>query len=128
MVCNGACWVRCGATRVAASNAAAACVAWGGYLGEVNVEQDQPCAANLTRAEAAWIGLVQDPAATSPAMGWSWNAMRPVTVARWEAGVPDDNRDGENGSEQCAYMQTNGTWDDVECSRLLAFLCRRPAP
>jgi hypothetical protein len=39
----------------------------------------------------------------------------------WNAGEPNNN----NGSEDCAVMRADGTWNDYGCGNSLRFICRR---
>jgi Lectin C-type domain len=48
-----------------------------------------------------------------------------VLYTHWQSGVPDDRDDRENHDEQCAKIQSDGTWDDVACSATTGFLCER---
>jgi hypothetical protein len=123
-LCGGHCWVHCatGATWPAASQA---CTAWMGALGEIDDDTEQSCVAAHVNT-ATWVGLVQGDATTAPAQGWSWNTpARPVVYTHWESGKPDDRDGSENHEEQCAKIQTDGTWDDVACSAMTGFLCER---
>jgi hypothetical protein len=78
------------------------------------------------RGGTAWVGLVQLTTATRPADGWTWNGTTPVVFTNWQSGVPDDRDNDENGAEQCAKIQPDGTWDDVTCSSPINFFCERP--
>jgi len=123
-MCGGHCWVHCptGATWPAASQA---CTGWLGALGEIDDPTEQSCVEARVNA-ATWIGLRQNDAATAPAQGWTWNTpATPVVYTHWQSGVPDDRDGRENHDEQCAKIQTDGTWDDVTCSAMTGFLCER---
>ena len=122
--CGGNCWVLCtgGAPR---DTARAACAGWMGALGEIDDAMEQSCVAARVNA-VAWLGLIQSATATTPDAGWTWNGTTPLGFTNWQSGVPDDRDNTENGAEQCAKLQTDGTWDDVTCSSSIDFLCERP--
>lgn len=122
--CGGNCWVRC-PTSVSRDTARAACAGWTGGLGEINDATEQSCVATGSAA-GTWIGLVQNSTATTPGTGWTWNGTTPVIYTHWRSGKPDDADNNENGAEQCASMQLDGTWDDDDCSSPRSFLCERP--
>ena len=122
--CGGHCWVKCTA-NVGFVQASQACAGWMGALGAVDDATEQSCVESRV-SDNIWIGLRQDDAATAPAQGWNWNTpATPVVYTHWQSGVPDDADDRENRSEQCAKMQSDGTWDDISCGTALDFLCER---
>jgi Lectin C-type domain len=123
--CGGDCWVLCAGAAAPRETAHAACVGWMGELGQIDDATEQGCVRNHVNA-AAWVGLVQPATATRPADGWTWNGTTPVVFTNWQSGVPDDRDNDENGAEQCAKIQTDGTWDDVTCSSPINFFCERP--
>jgi hypothetical protein len=52
-----------------------------------------------------------------------WADGEPVTFARWSDGEPNDN----GGREDCAQVVPwNGRWNDLDCGRLLPFVCQVP--
>jgi hypothetical protein len=83
----------------------------------------------------AWIGLTQDPAATTPDGGWRWAdgsttyALPPVRgVAPWDTNEPNDLDNTENHQEDCGVLlaMTRGDhFDDRACDAMLPFLCER---
>jgi hypothetical protein len=131
VTCNAGCWVRCQQSTPVANEpaAAAACAAWGGKLAPIRSQQDNDCVAiTLFPSQSSWIGYEQDAAATMKGTGWSWNHDGVASsYTNWSSGQPNDNDGTENGEEQCAYMPTNGTWQDVACSdaSTYRFSCRR---
>jgi hypothetical protein len=122
--CGGDCWVLC-TGHAPRDTAAAACAGWMGALGEIDDATEQSCVAARLNA-VAWVGLTQSATATTPETGWTWNGTVQLVFTHWQSGVPDDRDNNENGDEQCAKIQTDGTWDDVTCSSSINFLCERP--
>ena len=123
-MCGGHCWVRCTAT-LGWDRASQACAGWQGALGAIDDATEQSCVASRV-SNNTWIGLRQDDMATAPAQGWNWNTpATPVGYTHWQSGVPDDQDGRENHDEQCAKMQSDGTWDDVACGTAYNFLCER---
>jgi hypothetical protein len=121
--CGGHCWVLC--TGHAAYTAAqSACTGWMGALGEIDDATEQSCVASHVNNNA-WLGLQQTAGATSPGAGWTWNGTTALAYTHWQSGVPNDQDGNENGDEQCAKIQTDGTWDDVACSSSIEFFCER---
>jgi hypothetical protein len=125
LTCGGKCWVLC-EQNIVRTDAQARCTAWMGSLGQIDDGVEQDCVDNVLAGQGTWIGLVQDSAATTPGAGWTWNGVAPVVYTHWLSGKPDDGGDGENRSEQCASMRTDGLWDDNSCGQTLDFLCERP--
>jgi hypothetical protein len=132
VTCNGACWLKCQQSTPVANEpaAAAACAAWGGKLAPIRDLADNNCVAvTLFPAQASWIGFEQASTATVKTDEWSWNSdgVAP-TFTNWSVGQPNDLDGTEDGQEQCAFMPTNGTWQDVECAHtaLYRLSCRRP--
>lgn len=132
VTCNGACWLKCQQSTPVASEAAAsaACLAWGGKLAPIREQADNDCVAvTLFPAQASWIGYEQAATATMKTTEWSWNGDGVATnYVNWSVGQPNDLDGAEDGQEQCAFMPTNGTWQDVACSDagLFRLSCRRP--
>jgi hypothetical protein len=124
-LCGGHCWVKCTA-NVGFVQASQACAGWMGALGAIETMAEQGCVEQRV-SDNIWIGLRQDDAATAPAQGWNWNTpATPVVFTHWQAGgIPDDADGRENRNEQCAKMQGDGTWDDIQCGTALDFLCER---
>jgi hypothetical protein len=122
--CGGNCWVLC-TGHAPRDTAASACAGWMGALGEIDDASEQSCVEAQLNA-VAWVGLVQSPTATTPEAGWTWNGTVSLGFTHWQSGAPDDRDNNENGDEQCAKIQTDGTWDDVTCSSSINFLCERP--
>ena len=78
--------------------------------------------------QASWIGLLQSPIANTVDGGWSINGDdMALTFTNWDAGQPNDANGSENGAEQCAFMTTDGKWQDSDCTStsLVRFSCRR---
>lgn len=122
--CGGHCWVRC-TSNVSRELARAACVGWQGALGQIDDAVEESCVTSHLTA-ASWLGLLQRPTATATTDDWTWNDSAPVVYTRWQTGKPDDRDGKETGEEQCAKIQTDGTWDDVACTSSLDFVCERP--
>jgi Lectin C-type domain len=123
-MCGGHCWVHC-TSAVTSTTADQACTGWQGALGQVDDATEESCV--IARiAATSWIGLSQSAAATTPGMDWTWNARTPLVYTHWAAGKPDDGGNGENRSEQCGKLQTDGQWDDAVCTQANRFLCERP--
>jgi len=123
-MCGGNCWVRCTA-NVTRNTAKTACTNWMGALGQIDDATEQSCVTAHVTA-SSWIGLLQNDMATTPGMGWTWNATTPLVFTNWSAGKPDDADNNENREEQCADIRMGGTWDDDFCSSPLDFFCERP--
>lgn len=122
--CGGHCWVRCTA-NAPRDTARAACAAWQGALGQIDDATEQSCVAARVIAPT-WLGLIQGPAAATPATGWTWNGATDPAYTHWLPGKPDDADGIETGNEQCAAIRTDGTWDDDNCTSPADFLCERP--
>jgi hypothetical protein len=128
--CNGGCWVKCtNSFGVSVLGAASACSNWGGELAPIRSAADDACVSQtLFPQQASLIGLLQSPFATAVDQGWSVNGDNaPLTYMNWDGGQPNDLDGTENGQEQCAYMPTNGKWQDDDCNNtaLVRFSCRR---
>jgi hypothetical protein len=126
--CGNHCWTLCTglATRTAA---AAACAAWTGALGQIDDATENACvAAKNQGAIRTWIGLVQDNAATTASMNWTWNGVGLLNnFVHWAALEPEDGGGGEaDHAEQCGSMEADGTWDDQGCAATNPFFCERP--
>ena len=132
VTCNGGCWVKCqqGVPVANQATASAQCAAWGGKLAPIRVQADNDCVATtLFLGQASWIGFEQNATATTKTAGWTWNNDGIAEAyTNWSGGQPNDNDGTENGEEQCAYMPTVGTWQDIPCGDggLFRFSCRRP--
>jgi hypothetical protein len=130
ITCNNACWVKCQSSTaftdvdVLEQN----CAAWGGKLAPLRDANDQSCVdAKLFKAQASYIGFRQAANQALPALGWSWNSdNKTPTFIHWSIGQPDDGAGVENGDEQCAFMTTNGDWQDVKClgTQLFRYSCK----
>jgi hypothetical protein len=128
--CGGDCWAGCtNGTPVTQPVAVAACKTWGGRLTPVYNATELSCVrAAIAPGSAMWLGLVQDPTATTPSAGWSWNGdgVGPPYLD-WAPGQPNDGDGDEDGEEQCAYSSTQANWQDEPCASLFArFACRQP--
>lgn len=128
-MCGGHCWVYC-PSATDWTTASQRCIDWQGALGEVDDGTEQTCVSSYimsTRTTvASWIGLSQKPNQAMPGMGWTWNGKLDVKYTHWANGKPDDSDGRENGAEQCGKMETDGQWDDTECTQTNRFLCERP--
>jgi lectin-like protein len=121
--CGTACYVLC-KTAVAYSAAETSCHGWSGALAEIDDATQQQCLQQKLTGNT-WVGLQQLDTATTPGDGWTWNGVKPLTFTHWQNGTPNDADGNENHSEQCAKMQTDGTWDDVPCTDRYPFFCGR---
>lgn len=129
MTCNGACWVTCDGAAQIQSMVDSACNAWSGKLAPIRDANDQACVEQLFSGLDSWIGFEQAANANATDTGWSWNGDG-VTPAylHWDTvnGQPNDSNGNENGAQQCAQMQIDGTWNDVDCFvTFTRFSCRR---
>ena len=100
------------------TGAFAGCQMWGGGLAIIDSrEEDELIAQHIT--VSSWIGasdLVQE-----GRMLWIGGA--PVTFGNWAMGQPDDFQ----GAEDCVVKTTPaGTWNDLPCRNLNAYVCERP--
>jgi hypothetical protein len=68
-----------------------------------------------------WIGLSQDPTATTPGDAWRWVDGDALANRNWVAGQPDDADGAENQAEQCGGFGPPG-WADDPCSIARPFL------
>jgi hypothetical protein len=130
--CGGHCWVRC-PSLVTHAAAVTACINWNGQLGEIDDATEDDCVAAHNNATRMWFGLVQDNAAATADMGWTWNGTGALNYKHWRVARPDDGNGGvEVHNEQCGSFETDGTYDDQPCVNLggvpftLGFLCERP--
>jgi hypothetical protein len=121
--CGATCFVTCDTTLTWAE-AQDLCLAWGGNLARTDTAADLTCLAN--DINDAWIGLVQDAAATTAA-GWRWTHGGPFGFTAWSAGEPDDSNGIEDGEEQCGLFSA-GAWIDDGCTAMKNVACSRPAP
>jgi hypothetical protein len=122
MPCGSTCFAACLDTGPQPAGAAQ-CAAWPGALARIDSTANQNCANNI--ANDAWIGLVQDPQATTPLDGWRWTVGGAMTYVNWGPSDPDDQDDIEDGTEQCAISSV-GTWIDEPCNAAKITLCSRP--
>lgn len=122
--CGATCYATCIAT-VTWAEAQDICLAWGGNLARPDVATEIPCLAG--DINDAWIGLVQDAAATSPSASWRWTHGGPIGFTAWATAQPDDLDDLEDGEEQCGLFSAS-TWVDDTCTAMKNVACSRPAP
>lgn len=113
---GGTCYLA--ATQTAAwTDAFAACQTWGGGLVIIDSRQEDELIGQHITA-ASWTGasdLVQE-----GRMLWIGGA--PVTFANWAAGQPDDFQ----AREDCVVKTTPaGSWNDLPCRNLNAYVCER---
>lgn len=121
--CGTSCIVTC-STTVTWAEAQDLCLAWGGNLARTDLASDLTCLAD--EINDAWIGLVQEPAAT-PGAGWRWTWGGAIGFTAWKANEPDDLDDAEDGQEQCGLFSSGG-WIDDNCTSMKNVACSRPAP
>ena len=71
-----------------------------------------------------YIGVVQDPAAATPAAGWIHANGAPVAAAHWRADDPDDGDDSEaDHLEQAAVILNDGRFSDISGRTAVPVLC-----
>jgi len=130
-MCAGECWVGCRQTGLTWLQAGQRCSLWGGALARFGSSSEQDCALAMFAPQGpTWIGLSQKPGQLIPKDGWIWEHDIPLTFVRWGPAEPDDADGSESDhQEQCAVMDANGAWSDVDCgggSGAPGFMCRRP--
>jgi hypothetical protein len=129
-ICNSGCWVACTSLAAFTDQAVVAqiCTAWGGKLAPIRDAAEQACVqGQIFPSQASWIGFEQAPGQTVKDVGWSWNSDGIVpSYTNWSSGQPNDLDGTESGSEQCAFMTTGGTWQDVPCAgqQFFRFSCK----
>ncbi len=122
--CNGTCWVTC-ENRATRPAAAAICAEWGGCLADIRNADDNNCAASRV-TDVSWIGPQQSSTATSASNQWLDCHGNPASYFAWHSGQPDDANPNEDGEENCADLESGGTWTDATCGAALPFVCSRP--
>lgn len=123
--CGGKCWVLCTQQRTR-EQARAACADWSGLLGQIDDATEQACVEMHNGDFDRWFNPIQLANATQPAMGWTLNGVTPIVYTHWRNGEPNDGDGTENGAQNCATFQTDGTWADSPCTDAHSFFCERP--
>jgi cysteine-rich repeat protein len=90
------------------------CVALGGSLAAITTDAEQALLAPLATRDA-WIGAFQGPNGGP----FLWSTAEPFDYAHWGEGQPDDF----GGTEDCASLRADGTWNDLGCAARLPYLC-----
>jgi len=110
------CYLR-SAQNAAWADALASCQAWGGELVVIDSrEEDAFLSEHLD--VSFWIGA-SDRMQEGRML---WNGGTPLVFSNWAAGQPDDY----GGREDCAVKtMPAGSWNDLPCRNLNAFVCER---
>jgi hypothetical protein len=106
------CYVACAAATGTSANAFSVGT-W--HAAVLDAPEKLMAATVVAGPNTLWIGLQQDAAATSPAMGWTWHGGTVAPQLPWAAGQPDDGDGVENGAEQCATLIGSG-FSDAACT------------
>ena len=70
-----------------------------------------------------WIGLYRNKTTSDPKEGWIWSDGNNFTnPQRWLSGEPNNYQNNENCAELFA---TNKGWNDNDCAKLFASICKR---
>lgn len=110
--CDG-CYMHCG-EHVTQPGAAAICADWGGRLARPTSAITRACLATQV-GQYSWLALEQGATATSFAAEWTWSDGT-TFAGPWASGEPNDGADGdENGTEDCAVLDTVGL-SDLSCT------------
>ncbi len=104
------------------TDAAAACVAWGGRLASVETKYENTFIAEKIKTFGdnvfAWIGA-NDQAAENQFM---WATGEPVLYTSWNLLEPNNQ-----GEEDCVQLGASGGWNDFPCASAIPYVCERPA-
>ncbi|XP_068128058.1 asialoglycoprotein receptor 1-like [Hyperolius riggenbachi] len=84
----------------------------------INTAEEQKFLLELTQKRNAWIGLMYRPHTWTWVDGISYN----LIPTNWAIGKPNPYMYGYNA---CAYMGSDGKWQDVPCSQTFSSLCEK---
>jgi len=92
------------------------CESKGGNLAAPENQAEQDKVASLQNGEDTWIGgndlaLNQD---------WVWTSSAAFTYTNWFTNRPKDNV-----NQDCVKLRTDGTWDNVVCTKEFQFVCEK---
>ncbi len=89
------------------------CASEGGHLVVVTDDTENGYVQDMI-SEAAWIGYSDGESEGN----FIWGTGSASSYTNWGSGQPDNNSD-----EDCAEANTNGNWNDLNCSANRAFVC-----
>ncbi len=97
------------------------CATEGGYLVEINTEDEQSFLQGLRdRWDIFWIGLSD----RHTEGNWrKWNSGAPVMYSNWRSGEPNNNAHHPGEPENCGEMNYRGKWNDEQCNKKRWFVC-----
>ncbi|XP_038078467.1 macrophage mannose receptor 1-like [Patiria miniata] len=93
----------------------------GGHLASIHSEDDNNYILNLIGdnlvGQSYWIGLRE----YAVEGDYKWCDGSAVDYTRWRPNEPNDG----GGSEQCAELKPDGTWNDENCGEAVPFICMK---
>ncbi len=99
------------------------CAAEGGYLVEINTEEEQVLLNRWGRGQDYWIGLSD----TDEQGNWTkWDSGAPVTYTNWYEGERNIENQNIKEAEHCAEMKgrnSNYHWNYLKCDTERWFVC-----
>uniref|UniRef100_A0AAA9RVQ7 C-type lectin domain family 4 member F n=1 Tax=Bos taurus TaxID=9913 RepID=A0AAA9RVQ7_BOVIN len=100
------------------------CVSHGAHLASVTSEEEKTFLIQFTSSVYHWIGLTDH----GTEGHWRWTDGTAFDRARsrafWAENQPDNWQHGIGQSEDCVQMQQK--WNDISCSTLCRWICKKP--
>ena len=99
-----------------------ACQSYGGDLVSIKDQAEQTFLVNRftlsQRRQYYWIGLTDE----GHEGDWDWSDNSSSNFTNWRTSAGEPNNRG--GNENCAEMIYDGLWNDNNCARKFAFICK----
>jgi len=89
------------------------CKRLGGHLVTISNKYENEFVRRIKNGSNSWIGLKQDPGATSPTDGWNWINGESLDYTNWNPGEPNDMDNSENHQEDYGEIYNSGYWNDI---------------
>ncbi|KAJ1078349.1 hypothetical protein K5549_018429, partial [Capra hircus] len=96
------------------------CVSHGAHLASVTSEEEQAFLTQFTGSVYYWIGLTD----RGTEDDWRWTDGTAFNRGFWAENQPDNWQHGIDRSEDCVQMQRK--WNDISCSTLSPWICKKP--